>query len=109
MSLCALSLSRTCFLKLRIALLSSSSSAALFTPLAANGGFGWSVDWVFIFWSGSSLIVSIPVSGCDCVLRVSFGVSGDGRVVDLRWGRRKGTVGLEFFFYKELMTCKFKC
>jgi hypothetical protein len=104
-------LSRTRFLKLRIALLSSSSSTALFTKLAASGGFGCSVDWVFIFWSGSSLIVSIPVSGCDCVLRVSSGGGGDGRVVDLRWGRRKGTVALEFFFflfsflfYKELMT-----
>ncbi len=51
------------------------------------------------------------VTSGDSILRVSYDGGGDSKVVDLRWGRRKGTVGLEFFFflfsflfYKELMT-----
>ena len=38
------------------------------------------------------------VTSGDSILRVSYDGGGDSRVVDLRWGRRKGTVGLGFFF-----------
>ena len=30
---------------------------------------------------------------------ISSGGGGDSRVVDLRWGRRKGTVGLGWVFF----------
>ena len=39
------------------------------------------------------------MTGGDNRLRVSSGGGGDSRVVDLRWERWKGTVGLGFFFF----------
>ncbi len=54
------------------------------------------------------------VTGGDSICRVSSDGGGDSRVVDLRWGRRKGTIGLVFlvfFFFVDnnFVICKFEC